>query len=332
MCDSGGMVPLQSIVSIAGLNRRLALAGRPPLAHGEALVGDSALQRILDDWIEECARALVQPLVAVNLLINPGVVLVGGRLPMPLLERLTQRANLLLRSGGRDAPAIAPVMPAALAEDARRGSGVAAAALTRTGLTPPEVRYVAVADRGGGGEGAGGGGGPRWSFPPPAHADGSPVSLVALVALAPVAVWALTWGLTGGLAAVADSCMGGMVGLARLLYPHLPVRGVTHEDVAVSLVKSIQAGTVDDAAWARPGGFVGGGRAPAARHLRSGGGGGNTVLVGSPLRHPARQVMRRALTSPRRPLAAGLVPAVEHAAALWPGCRQHQHRGIPGAG
>ena len=84
-------------------------------------------QRIHDDWIEECARALVQPLVAVNLLINPGVVLVGGRLPMPLLERLTQRTNLLLRSGGRDAPAIAPVMPAALAEDA---SAVGAALLS----------------------------------------------------------------------------------------------------------------------------------------------------------------------------------------------------------
>jgi predicted NBD/HSP70 family sugar kinase len=123
----GAMVPLQSIVSIAGLNRRLQQAGRSPFAHGEAISGDAALQRIHDEWIEECARALVQPLVAVNLLINPGVVLVGGRLPMPLLERLTQRTNLLLRSGGRDAPAIAPVMPAALAEDA---SAVGAALLS----------------------------------------------------------------------------------------------------------------------------------------------------------------------------------------------------------
>ena len=125
--DSGALVPLQSIVSIAGLNRRLTQAGRPPFAHGEALSGDAALQRIHDEWIEECARALVQPLVAVNLLINPGVVLVGGRLPMPLLERLTQRTNLLLRSGGRNAPAIAPVTPAALAEDA---SAVGAALLS----------------------------------------------------------------------------------------------------------------------------------------------------------------------------------------------------------
>ncbi len=125
--EGGGMVPLQSIVSIAGLNRRLQQAGRAPFAQGEASSADAALQRVLDDWIEECARALVQPLVAVNLLINPGVVLVGGRLPMPLLERLTQRTNLLLRSGGRDAPAIAPVMPAALAEDA---SAVGAALLS----------------------------------------------------------------------------------------------------------------------------------------------------------------------------------------------------------
>ncbi len=125
--EGGAMVPLQSIVSIAGLNRRLTQAGRAPFAQGEVAAGDTALQRIHDDWIEECARALVQPLVAVNLLINPGVVLVGGRLPMPLLERLTQRTNLLLRSGGRDAPAIAPVTPAALAEDA---SAVGAALLS----------------------------------------------------------------------------------------------------------------------------------------------------------------------------------------------------------
>ena len=125
--EGGALVPLQSIVSIAGLNRRLQQAGRAPFAHGEAIAGDAALQRIQDEWIEECARALVQPLVAVNLLINPGVVLVGGRLPMPLLERLTQRTNLLLRSGGRDAPAIAPVMAAALAEDA---SAVGAALLS----------------------------------------------------------------------------------------------------------------------------------------------------------------------------------------------------------
>ncbi len=125
--EGGAPVPLQSIVSIAGLNRRLAQAGRPPFAQGEASGADAALQRVLDDWIEECARALVQPLVAVNLLINPGVVLVGGRLPMPLLERLTQRTNLLLRSGGREAPAIAPVMAAALAEDA---SAVGAALLS----------------------------------------------------------------------------------------------------------------------------------------------------------------------------------------------------------
>ena len=125
--EAGALVPLQSIVSIAGLNRRLQQSGRTSFTHGEAISGDAALQRIHDEWIEECARALVQPLVAVNLLINPGVVLVGGRLPMPLLERLTQRTNLLLRSGGRDAPAIAPVMPAALAEDA---SAVGAALLS----------------------------------------------------------------------------------------------------------------------------------------------------------------------------------------------------------
>lgn len=116
--EGGLAAPLQSIASIAGLNQRLAQAGCAPFAQDAALMADAALQRVHDGWIEESARALVEPLVAVNLLINPGVVLVGGRLGLPLLERLTQRTNFLLRSAGGDAPAIAPVMPAALAENA----------------------------------------------------------------------------------------------------------------------------------------------------------------------------------------------------------------------
>lgn len=115
---AGGTVPLHSIVSMAGLNRRLAQAGLSPLDQDAAFFADPASQRICGEWIEQSARALVEPLAAVNLLINPGVVLVGGRLPLLLVERLTHRTNQLLGGGGFDGPVIAPVMPAALAEDA----------------------------------------------------------------------------------------------------------------------------------------------------------------------------------------------------------------------
>jgi predicted NBD/HSP70 family sugar kinase len=115
---AGGTVPLHSIVSMAGLNRRLAQADLSPFDQDEAFFADPASQRICGEWIEQSARALVEPLAAVNRLINPGVVLVGGRLPLLLVERLTHRTNQLLGGGGFDGPVIAPVMPAALAEDA----------------------------------------------------------------------------------------------------------------------------------------------------------------------------------------------------------------------
>lgn len=115
---AGGTVPLHSIVSMAALNRQLAQAGLSPFDQDEAFFADPASQRICGEWIEQSARALVEPLAAVNLLINPGVVLVGGRLPLLLVERLTHRTNQLLGGGGFDGPVIAPVMPAALAEDA----------------------------------------------------------------------------------------------------------------------------------------------------------------------------------------------------------------------
>jgi predicted NBD/HSP70 family sugar kinase len=54
----------------------------------------------------------------VNCLINPGVVLVGGRLPSAIVERLAARAHDLLREHATNVPVIAPVARAALSDDA----------------------------------------------------------------------------------------------------------------------------------------------------------------------------------------------------------------------
>lgn len=106
--------------------------------------------------------------------------------------------------------------------------------------------------------------------PPPAAPDGGAVSPRAAAALVPIAVWCVTWCLTSGLAHVGDAAMGGMVGVARALFPTLPLRGVSHEDIAVSLVKGLQAGTDDAATWARPGASVG--QRPVAGEEAQGGG------------------------------------------------------------
>ena len=149
--------------------------------------------------------------------------------------------------GGGGGGALVPGFLAALPGFGRERTRVGASVAARL-----RANATGGSGSGSGSDSAAGGGG-GWSFRPSAHADGGAVAAWAAAALAPVAVWALTWALTAGLAHLADAAIGGMAGVARALYPTLPVRGVGHEDVAASLVKSLRAGTVDPDTWARPG-------------------------------------------------------------------------------
>ena len=105
---TGGRTPLQNIVSLAGLNRMLADA--VPNADGQAA-------GVEDAWVERAAQALVQPLIAVNCLLNPGAVFIGGRLPIALVHRLARRTAELVADEAGHIPALAPIEVAALAED-----------------------------------------------------------------------------------------------------------------------------------------------------------------------------------------------------------------------
>jgi predicted NBD/HSP70 family sugar kinase len=114
---SGRRAPLQSIVSLAGFADALAAAGLPQASVREPDLDDARVAAVADAWVERAAQALVQPLLAVSCLLNPGAVLIGGRLPVALVERLAQRADALLSRQGAHAPALAPVRAAAMAED-----------------------------------------------------------------------------------------------------------------------------------------------------------------------------------------------------------------------
>lgn len=113
----GRRAPLQSIVSLAGFARALADAGLPQASVREPELSDPRVAAVADAWVEQAAIAMVQPLLAVSCLINPGAVLIGGRLPVALVERLAKRADASLRRHGARAPALAPIRAAALAED-----------------------------------------------------------------------------------------------------------------------------------------------------------------------------------------------------------------------
>jgi predicted NBD/HSP70 family sugar kinase len=76
------------------------------------------VQACVAAWVEDAAQRLTVPLDAINCLINPAAVLVGGRLPTAILERLAERANELMRDRAGLLPTVAPVIRAALSEDA----------------------------------------------------------------------------------------------------------------------------------------------------------------------------------------------------------------------
>ena len=56
--------------------------------------------------------------MSVDCLINPEAILIGGRLPAPLVERLAECLNKRLRTYQPIIPSVAPITRAALAEDA----------------------------------------------------------------------------------------------------------------------------------------------------------------------------------------------------------------------
>ncbi|WP_232495414.1 ROK family transcriptional regulator [Novosphingobium kaempferiae] len=113
--ESGPDQQLQSIVSLSALAKALAAEGH---ALADAFEGASeAATACLDRWIDVAADKLVEPLAAVNCLINPAAVLMGGRLPAPLVERLAERTAARMQALD-GIPALAPVARAALSEDA----------------------------------------------------------------------------------------------------------------------------------------------------------------------------------------------------------------------
>lgn len=111
--DGRGQV--QTHVSLSGLAVLLQEKGAT-LADLQRRNADT--DGIVDRWLKDAVERLREPLAAVNCLINPAAILIGGRLPGDLIDRLVKDLEAAQRETESALPAVAHVERAMLAEDA----------------------------------------------------------------------------------------------------------------------------------------------------------------------------------------------------------------------
>jgi predicted NBD/HSP70 family sugar kinase len=102
---------IQKDVSLSGLAMLLK-------QHGASPADLERLAAVVDGWLDTAVKRLMEPLAAINCLINPAAILVGGRLPGDLIDRLVRHLNAAQQRSSSGAPATAAVERALLAEDA----------------------------------------------------------------------------------------------------------------------------------------------------------------------------------------------------------------------
>ena len=107
---------VQDTVSLSALLARLRAAGLEGLRVGDLADPQPAAQAVIDRWLADAVMALHGPLVAINCLFNPDAVLIGGRLPLPLIAQLS---DLMVEAlADVSLPSRAVIMPAVMAQDA----------------------------------------------------------------------------------------------------------------------------------------------------------------------------------------------------------------------
>jgi predicted NBD/HSP70 family sugar kinase len=109
---------IESRVSISALYDRLSEAGCESGTIEALKVDDVRTREVITAWIFEAAVMLVDPMIAVNCLLNPQAVLVGGRLPEPLIDALVAAMADALAVHASDMPSVAPIRRAEMAADA----------------------------------------------------------------------------------------------------------------------------------------------------------------------------------------------------------------------
>jgi len=115
---SGNDAELQNIVSLSALYTRLTERGvRVASPHALTLL-DAEARAVVDAWIGESTEALVGAFSAINCLVNPEAILIGGRLPAALVDALAASLNRRMAELAAELPSVAPIARAATADDA----------------------------------------------------------------------------------------------------------------------------------------------------------------------------------------------------------------------
>jgi predicted NBD/HSP70 family sugar kinase len=108
---------IQRLVSLSGLSEFLESQGLS-LSSLFQNRHDTKFEFAVSKWIEAATVRLFDALIAINCLLNPSTILLGGRLPEKFLRQLEKSINSYMEKHAGHVPAWAPVQLAALAADA----------------------------------------------------------------------------------------------------------------------------------------------------------------------------------------------------------------------
>ena len=111
-------VQLQHVVSLSALYARLSERGFQVASPRGLTRLKPGARAVVDAWVRTSTEALVDSFVAINCLINPEAILIGGRLPSYLVDQLAASLNDRLAGFKTQMPAIAHVARASTSEDA----------------------------------------------------------------------------------------------------------------------------------------------------------------------------------------------------------------------
>lgn len=115
--DNGQPEQIQKWVSLSGLSNHLEANGQK-LTSLFADEHSAAFDMLVDEWIDVAVGKLFDAMIAINCLLNPAAILLGGRLPKKYLARLESKLNAYLQTHAQHIPALCPVKLANLSEDA----------------------------------------------------------------------------------------------------------------------------------------------------------------------------------------------------------------------